>query len=254
VERGDVVRAQAFQNAACNCRCWYCFVAFQLLAADQRRGEWVTADMLVSRYLDQADPPSIIDVTGGQPDLVPEWVSWMMDAIDAVGHSERIYLWSDDNLSNDYFWRYLTEAERARVAANPRYGRVCCFKGFDEESFAFNTAAEPGLFARQFSIFHRLAETGMDLYAYATFTSPTSRDIDDGVKRFVDRLQAISPRLPLRTVPLEVRVFAPVVGRVRPEHKAALDNQWRAVERWIAELERRFPREDRLRNVADVVL
>jgi uncharacterized Fe-S cluster-containing radical SAM superfamily protein len=254
VERCDVMRAQAFQNAACNWRCWYCFVDFQLLAADQRRGEWVTAETLVSRYLEQSDPPQIIDLTGGQPDLVPEWVPWMMEAIEAVGYSDKVYLWSDDNLSNDYFWRYLTDDERGRLAANPRYGRVCCFKGFDSESFAFNTAAEPDVFERQFSLFERLAETGMDLYAYATFTSPSSRRVDDGIRRFVDRLQSISPRLPLRTVPLEVRVFTPVVSRLREDHQAALGNQWRAIERWTTELESRFSADDRSQSIADIAL
>src|SRR5690349_12409002 len=29
--QADEIRAQAFQNAACNWRCWYCFVPFNLL-------------------------------------------------------------------------------------------------------------------------------------------------------------------------------------------------------------------------------
>lgn len=41
-----------------------------------------------------------------------------------------VYVWSDDNLSNDYFWRYLGDDDRALLASHPRYGRVACFKGF----------------------------------------------------------------------------------------------------------------------------
>jgi uncharacterized Fe-S cluster-containing radical SAM superfamily protein len=197
----DVIRAQVFQNAACNWRCWYCFVDFKLLSADPRRGEWLDANTLVARYLDEQDPPLVIDLTGGQPDLAPEWVPWMIEAIESAGLSDRVYLWSDDNLSNDYFCRYLSDAQRERIAGCPRYGRVACFKGFSPESFAFNTAASAELFDRQFDLFARLLATGMDLYAYATFTSPTTHGIRDQMKCFVDRLQAISERLPLRTVP-----------------------------------------------------
>ena len=32
-----VMTAQVFQNAACNWRCWYCYVPFNLLSADESR-------------------------------------------------------------------------------------------------------------------------------------------------------------------------------------------------------------------------
>ncbi len=32
----DQLRAQVFQNAVCNWRCWYCFVPFNLLAANRQ--------------------------------------------------------------------------------------------------------------------------------------------------------------------------------------------------------------------------
>ena len=50
----------------------------------------------------------MIDLTGGQPDLTPEWVPWMIQEIRARGLEDTVYLWSDDNLSTDYFWRYLS--------------------------------------------------------------------------------------------------------------------------------------------------
>ncbi|MDP2857265.1 MAG: hypothetical protein Q8P50_04720, partial [Bacillota bacterium] len=87
-------------------------------------------------YLSQDDRPFIIDISGGQPDLTPEWVPWMMSEIRARGLENDVYLWSDNNLSNDFFWQYLAEAERSLVATYKNYGRVCCFKGFDAESFS----------------------------------------------------------------------------------------------------------------------
>ena len=79
----DALQAQVFQNAACNWRCWYCYVPFRLLDAVEAAGAWLSADDLVDLYLreSEATRPGMIDLTGGQPELVPEWVPWMMEAL-----------------------------------------------------------------------------------------------------------------------------------------------------------------------------
>jgi organic radical activating enzyme len=189
LDSGSTLRAQVFQNAVCNWRCWYCFVDFELLSGDETRSQWVTADELVDLYLSEPDPPRVIDLTGGQPDLTPEWVPWMMAALERRGLRDSVYLWSDDNLSNDYFWQYLDDAARARVVGYSKYGRVCCFKGYNRESFSFNTMAAPELFDRQFVLMRRLADLGLDLYAYVTLTTPRSAQMSSHMRVFVDRLQ-----------------------------------------------------------------
>jgi uncharacterized Fe-S cluster-containing radical SAM superfamily protein len=248
----DRIEAQVFQNAACNWRCWYCYVPFNMLSANERRSSWVTASELVSRYLALASRPPMIDLTGGQPDLVPEWVPWMMDALDEAGATDDVYLWSDDNLSNDYFFQYLSADVRRRVAEYPGYGRVCCFKGFDDESFSFNTKATPDLFDRQFDLFGRLLAEGLDLYAYTTFTGPTADGVPAAMRTFVDRLQRISEALPLRTVPLEIAEYGPVTGRMKDAHRASLDVQQRAIEAWTSEIERRFSAAERATPIVEV--
>jgi sulfatase maturation enzyme AslB (radical SAM superfamily) len=112
-----MLEAQVFQNAVCNWRCWYCFVDFELLSGRQDRSSMLSAGELVDLYLAEPSPPGMIDLSGGQPDLVPEWVLWMMDALTTAGVTDHVFLWSDDNLSNDYFWRHLTGRERARVTS-----------------------------------------------------------------------------------------------------------------------------------------
>lgn len=238
--RSDSIRAQVFQNAACNWRCWYCYVPFNLLSAVEKLGAWMSADTLVEQYLAQEDRPDMIDLTGGQPDLVPEWIPWTIEALERAGVADSVYVWSDDNLSNDYFFRYLTTDVQRRVAEHPGYGRVCCFKGFDETSFSFNTKATPELFDRQFELFRRLLATGMDLYAYATFTSPSPEAIPTAMASFVDRLQRIAEVLPLRLVPLEIAEYGPVLPRIRDEHRRSLDVQQVAIAAWQEELAKRF--------------
>ena len=74
----DMMRAQVFQVAACNFRCCYCFVPYNLLDANSEHASWLSPSKLVDLYLDQQDPPPVIDLSGGQPDLAPEWVPWIM--------------------------------------------------------------------------------------------------------------------------------------------------------------------------------
>ena len=250
----DGLRAQVFQNAVCNWRCWYCFVPFNLLSANLKHAEWLTTSELVDLYLEQTERPAVIDLTGGQPDLTPEWVPWMIREIRERGLENTVYVWSDDNLSTDYFWRYLPVNDIDLVRSAKNYGRVCCFKGFDETSFSFNTLADESLFQRQFDLFRRLMDIGIDLYAYVTLTSPTSDLIGDRIRRFVDRLQAVHENLPLRTIPLEIQAFAPAQSRIKQEHREALKIQRMAVEAWCMELEERYTLDERISPITAVPL
>ncbi len=250
----EVLRAQVFQNAVCNWRCWYCFVPFNLLSANPKHSDWLTASEMLDLHLEQPSPPSVIDLSGGQPDLTPEWVPWMIQEIVARGIEGETYLWSDDNLSTDYFWTSLSDSDIDLVCSAKNYGRVCCFKGYDERSFSFNTLADESLFSQQFELMRRFIEVGMDVYAYVTLTSPYSDNVDQQMRSFVDRLQAIHENLPLRTVPLEIQLFSPVHSRATEEHQRALTIQELAIEAWNREIEDRYSSEKRGLPITEVSL
>jgi uncharacterized Fe-S cluster-containing radical SAM superfamily protein len=250
--KADAIKAQVFQNAACCWRCWYCFVPHDLLSGSSNHSQLLSAGELIDTYLQQSDRSPVIDLTGGQPELVPEWVPWMMRELRERGLEQAVYLWSDDNLSNDYVWQHLTQKDREYIASYRGYGRVCCFKGFDAESFVFNTGAEPECFARQFAFMRRLLNLGIDLYAYATFTTPRRDSIKEGMPRFLDSLQAIHPNLPLRTIPLEIRLFTTVKARMNGLRQQAVENQRAAVEAWLDQLSARFSNGERAKCIVDV--
>lgn len=254
VSAGAELRAQVFQNAVCNWRCWYCFVPFDLLRANREHSAMVSCGDLLDAYQAEENPPPVIDLTGGQPDLIPEWVPWMMAELRQRELEGRVFLWSDDNLSNDYLWRFLSEDQRRLMASFSGYGRVACFKGYDASSFSFNTLAEPELFDQQFDLARRLLTLGVDTYFYATFTSADISSLDSDMPRFVERLQAVHPNLPLRLVPLEIQLFTPVHARVRELQRRALDNQYRVVESWSTELDRLFPASERSLSISRVSL
>lgn len=248
--QGRGATAQVFQNAACNWRCWYCYVPFDLLGASPDHSVMMPVSDMVDAYASLPDRPRILVLSGGQPDLVPEWVPWTMSELAARGMDRTTYLWSDDNLSNDYFWRYLTREDMDAIRAYPNYGRACCFKGFDRESFQLNTRAGPELFDRQFELAGRLVGLGIDVYAYVTMTAMDGDGIGERVARFVDRLESIDPILPLRTVPLTIDAsYTPVRKRQQDGRGRLLDNQDRALACWDGEIEDRFSPGERSRPI-----
>lgn len=255
---GDMVRAQVFQNAACGWRCWYCFVPFEMLNGNESKSAWLSAERLVSLYTAETERPDVIDLSGGSPDLTPEWVVWMMDALEAAGLADSTYLWSDDNLSTDYVFTKLSEAERARMVRYRNYGRVCCFKGFDAASFAFNTGARREDFEAQFVRFGRYLDLGLDLYGYVTLTGPDVGAVARGVPALLDRLQILDVNLPLRVIPLCIGNFSPTRERDarggQARFDAAVPVQEAAIALWMAELERRFPADMRACGIVDVPL
>ena len=46
----DRIRAQVFQNAVCNWRCWYCFVPFSLLDANRAHSQMMSVGALIDLW------------------------------------------------------------------------------------------------------------------------------------------------------------------------------------------------------------
>lgn len=253
----DLIRAQVFQNAACAWRCWYCYVPFNLLAGDASRGSWVTADDLVKLYVQEPNRPSVIDLSGGSPDLTPEWIPWMMRSLQAAGLSDTTFLWSDDNLSTDYLFSKLGKDDLRTLLDYRNYGRVCCVKGFDKGSFSFNTSSDPAGFERQFDLLRRYLSLGIDLYGYVTLTGDNRSNVAAGVKDLLDRLTSINEKLPLRVVPLKITNYTPTANRSLAAEKRfviADEVQKLAIEHWIDELKSRFSSSDLEKNILDIRL
>jgi hypothetical protein len=94
----------------------------------------------------------------------------------------------------------------------------------------------------------------LDLYGYVTLTSPYTDRVEEGVREFVDRLQAVEPNLPLRVVPLRIQIFTPVHARLDPDRARSLEVQDEAIAVWTAELDRRFDPALRALPITDVPL
>lgn len=249
-----IIRSQVFQLAACNWRCWYCFVDDDRLSASQRVSAYKSAAELFDLYEAEPIKLDIIDLSGGQPDLVPEWTLWMTEEARRRGLAEELYFWVDDNLSNDYLFRYLSPSQIAQLAEMPKLSRMGCFKGFDRDSFSFTTQAPGSHFDTQFDMAKRIISAGFQFYAYATFTCSTLSEIDSKMRTFVDNLQGIHEALPLRTTPLMIKKFSAAKTRLDDERESSLESQIVAYHHWDQELSRRFSAADRLKRPDEIVM
>lgn len=229
---------QVFQLAGCDFRCWYCFVDDALLRADQNRASWFSAEELLSLALEESVTPAVIDLSGGQPELVPELTFWMMEAVEKRGLRGKLAIWSDDNLSSDFFWTCLNADQRKYVANFPGYTRTVCIKGFDAAGFTANTGAPGLLFERQLQMLQRLVDEGFRLEIYLTMLDiPRPSDQAAAViDSLLVRLASIHPNLPSRVVPLKIHPFANMLGRATGRRLSTLGVQVERFKLWRSRL------------------
>ncbi|WP_431205529.1 hypothetical protein ACQ86E_11800 [Bradyrhizobium betae] len=201
--------------------------------------EWLDADEMIDRYLAEPEQPRIIDLSGGSPDLVPEWIAWTMDALRSREMTRSVYLWSDDNLSSDLLVQPSQSNLLREIERYEGYGRVCCLKGFDKVSFAFTTGASEEGFERQLEILKQYSRTSIDLYGYITLACPLVKDIKGRVQQLLDRLQAMSPEFVRRIVPLRIEQFSPMLSRMNVARSEGLKYQDEVASVWVEELSSR---------------
>ncbi len=240
----EVLRSQTFQLAGCNWHCWYCFVDDNRRSANLLTSKYFSAKEIIDMYREEKIPPAVIDLSGGQPDLVPEWGLWMMKELERQGLQNNVFLWADDNLSNNYFWKFLNREQIEYMVNFPKYSRVGCFKGYNEESFYFNTCANPVLFNKQFKIFYDFLLEGFDMYAYATFTNAPHKGLNKAISNFIDRLQKVHCNLPLRTIPLKIASFTVTRRQLSQKHQKAIKFQYDVYDAWSNEISKRFSQQE----------
>ena len=250
----DIVEAQVFQIASCNLRCWYCFVPDNLKKGDQISASLFTAQDMVDLFADADNKVRLLDLSGGNPELAPEWLLDTMKALDKRGLKEHVYLWSDDTLTTDYFFQYLSREEMKIICEYPHYGKVGCFKGFDKKSFHFNTNLDEAFYKQQFSLFTRYLELGLDIYGYVTFTTDSIDGIDDRISDFITLLRNIHPLLPLRIVPLKIVLFSPVEQRINATYKNAMNNQIVVHKEWRKQLRTIYSEAQLSQRICDILL
>lgn len=232
---------QIFRIAGCNLRCWYCFVDFRFLKGDPNLGSFFSAPQLMDKYQEEEFQPKTIYLTGGQPDLVPEWTVSMMEEMEKRELDKDHFLWQDDNLSTYALFDQLSEAQLDYIASFKNYARATCLKGISPESFYANTGASPRFFDTQIDILKKLVASGIDVYTYITLLSQSLDHAKTEIPQLMDRLRTeVHENMPLRVIPSKVVEFPQTTKRVGETEEEMLANQKALLEIWQDELGRRY--------------
>ena len=247
-----VIPVQVFQLAACNFHCWYCFVDSILRSADSKHSSFVTARELFDYMSEGKVKARVIDLSGGHPGLVPEYALWFLRTRAEMGLEKTHFIWTDDNLSTDYLWRYLSKDDIEYMINAPGFSQVGCLKGFDSESFSFNTGADKHLFDYQIELLGRLVKAGFDQYGYITLTTLNLENLESKITELFDKIQKqIHLNFPLRIVPLQIFKFNANKNRYIQQ---ADENQYRVLSVWQAEMQQRFSKSELSKPMTEVSL
>ena len=230
-ESTDLLLTECFQIAKCNLKCWYCFVPDGMKSGLKTCGEWFSADQMLDEVIAMDAPPQVIVLSGGNPELAPSWPLELMKSLEKAGYVDEFYLWSDDALSLDSFHNALSKSEVSYMVRYPGYGKVCCFKGYNNLSCRFNTQSNQLNYQDQLRRFKKYYEDGFDLYGYVTFTTPDLDDMEKELQGFFDDLRRIHPLMPLRVIPLRITRYKSIQP-LTAEQQTAHQNQFVVLAAW----------------------
>lgn len=242
----DLKTTQIFRNGACNYRCWFCFVDFQYLKCNPELGDYKTAEELLDLHTKEPEPARIISLTGGQPDITPEWTLWTMQALEQKNMQDTHYLWQDDNLSSYSLWNHLKPEEIEHMRNYKNYGRATCIKGISPENFYKNTNSAPANFYRQIDVLKKLVIEGFDIYTYLILLEEDVVHAQKAIPLLLDTIQKdVHPNMPLRIFPSKVVEYNETIKRSNPIRERMLQNQYALLEIWNSEMEKRFSAKER---------
>lgn len=255
IPRIDCNAAFTFQVNGCNSRCWFCYVDDANNSANLGCGRLFTAEEILINFLVASLTESkkyfgpeypginVIRMTGGEITLIPEIVPWMIGALEKYNLQDHIYLWVDTNLlTGDFFWRYLTKEQIEKIKSFRNIGFVGCYKGINKTSFHENTGGiDPEFFEDQFRMHKRFVEMGVDFYTYLVPTVSSTRNLEAEIALFMSRIQETAGHYaPLKLSVIEIHKYEPAKVRLTPKREKALKIQYKLMEAWEKELQRRF--------------
>lgn len=192
------------QVGQCNLNCHYCFVDSDLRNA--KNGEYFTGDEIVELFFNEFPNRGMFRISGGEPFLAPGFILDVARKMSASG-KKGYYLWVDTNLLGSFYKEVLLT-----MNALVPYGVCGCFKGFDEEDFAYQTNAPSTRYANQFRNARKIIQT-IDGMGEAFFYIPeitekiSEAEVREKIRTFIQKQQDIHQNLPLRTTVLELKEY-----------------------------------------------
>ena len=248
------IPVQMFEVAKCNLHCWWCYLPKQLRNITEEYTKWFSVSELFNVFERENNDVKVIYLSGGNPELVPEFVYSYMKELDKRKRSQEIFLWSDDVLTTDYLVEKMSEEQINYMTKYKNYAKVCCLKGFDNESFEYNTGINGKEFDNQIKRLKICIDIGFDVYGYIILVCKDLNNIEFKIKQIMNKLQEISYFLPLRIIPIKIEKFSAVIERLNEEREQSILNQYQVLKIWNNELKNRFTKAEIKCNIADLKL
>ncbi len=195
----------AIQVGACNLNCFWCFVSDDL--REGKIGDYFTVKDVIEMWR-KNENKGVLRITGGEPFLAPEFLIEIGKELKKLKERQR-YLWIDTNLLGK---NYDNVAKTLSDLEIP-FGICGCFKGFDKETFRFNTNAPKDLFDKQFinarTILNNLYNNGeLFFYVPEILENINETEIEKKIINFYEQITSkVHELAPLRVTVLKIKSY-----------------------------------------------
>ena len=247
----DKIDIQMLEVAKCNLHCWWCYLPDKIRRINNEYMRWFSPEELVDLFIRDNKECKSIYLSGGNPELVPDFIYSFMKELDKRDLAKDILLWSDDVLTTDYQFQMEKDKLDYMLKYN-NYIKLCCLKGFDEESFAFNTLLDKNIFNEQLERLKKHIELGFDVYCYIILTCKSLDNIEQKINDLIKKLQDISYYLPLRVIPIKIEEFDAVTARLNEDRKQSMNNQYEVLKIWNKVINSIYTQEEINLNIYEI--
>ena len=247
----DELDVQMIEVAKCNLHCWWCYLPDEIRKINKKYMKWFSVSEMLDMIMEENKNIKCLYISGGNPELVPEVIYDTMKELEKRNLSNKIFLWSDDVLSTDYLFNM--DIKKIKYMINYKnYAKVCCLKGFDDESYKFNTLLNKEGFNNQLIRLQKYIELGFDVYCYVIFTCENTKNAESKIEEFIYKLQRISYYLPLRVIPIKIEKFSAVLPRLDKIRDESINNQYKIVNIWNKKISEIYTKEKISKNISEL--
>lgn len=197
--------SQVFQIGVCPLRCRYCFVDRQNLDGTNKNSVFLQPEDIIGMFLETWPDIRNLDLSGGSPDLFPEFLFGLLHEIERVGLKGKITIWSESNLDTRFYSR-LSKGMMNYIITFPYFHLLCSLKGWDSESVLYNTQNTMN-FEEQVKGIEFFCRKHFPISVYLVFIGNRVATLEDIRKLYV-RLKNIDMRLPEWCIPLYIKKFS----------------------------------------------
>lgn len=221
-------QSQVFQIGVCPLRCRYCFVDKENLDGTNPQSAFLKPVDVIQMFLESWPNIRNLDISGGSPDLCPEFLFKLLSEIERVDLKGRITIWVESNLDVNYYSK-MSKNVIEYIATFPNFHLLCSLKGWDSTSVTYNTRNMMS-FDQQLEGLRFFCQHHFPLSVYLVFIGHKIADSKE-VASLYSQLKHISFELPERCIPLYIKKFH-AQGNLGDKFINTYDDQKRAASWW----------------------